>query len=182
MVYIFADANFSNGAAAKKINLTIEQYNQKLIQNWNAIVNKDDYVVLLGNIGEVNYSEMKSILLQLNGTPMILDYDIEVHSPAFSKQQWIEMGVQPYKFSASVSGKIKGVNQKAVILSWNDEICRNQNYCAAAGSTIQTQEIIDGNTLNLSIEHWDYSPVPYNSVPKLINNALMLKEEMPNER
>lgn len=179
-IYICADPNFFSAAAAQKLNKTVEQYNDFIIENWNSLINADDYVVLLGNVGGGNPIEMKAIMSQLIGTKMILDYDPRRGNTRLSKKQWLEAGVQTYRFHSSVTGKIKGVEQRARILCWNDPLCRKENYCAAPGSTIETNKLFESNTLNLSIEKWNYAPVPYLQVPKLINSAIIM-EGVPNE-
>lgn len=176
-VYVCADANFFSVAAAKKLQQTVEQYNQKIIDNWNSIVSNDDYVVLLGNIGGGNYEEMKYIMENLNGTKLILDHDVRRGNTRLGRDQWLKLGVQPYRFHSTVEGQIKGVNQKIYLLCWNDPLCRKEHYCAAPSSTIESEELLSGNTLNISIEKWNYSPIPYNSIPKLMNNAIVFEEE-----
>ena len=81
--FICADMCLFNEAAAERYfkrnfktldyNFNINYYNQRIIDNINAATDKDDYLILFGNITDGSLSETKEYLSQLKAVWDVVD-------------------------------------------------------------------------------------------------------------
>ena len=81
-VFFVSDTHFWHTNIIKYCNRpfdTVEEMNEKLISNWNSVVNKDDTVFHLGDFAFCGPTKAKVILEQLNGNIILVrgnhDYD-----------------------------------------------------------------------------------------------------------
>lgn len=180
-LYVCADANFFTDKPDSQFKTT-EDYNNYLIEKWNSVVKDRDIVLIVGDFSHGSLEETKKLLSQLNGNKEILDYQENELSQKITEEEWRDLGV---KLMSHANGWIKGeIEGKAtdVILVVNPhcfEVCKDVYFCAAA-SLINTDERFKNNCLNLSTNLWDYTPVKYNSIPQMIDNAILF-ESMNNE-
>lgn len=68
--FFTSDTHFGHKGILKHCNRpfeTIEEHDQALIKNWNAVVDPKDVVYHLGDISFLSYNKTKEILKQLNG-------------------------------------------------------------------------------------------------------------------
>lgn len=70
MIHFIADTHFNHKQAIKYFKRpfsTVEEMNEKLIENWNGCVNPEDDVYFLGDFSVGEYSDARKIFLRLNG-------------------------------------------------------------------------------------------------------------------
>lgn len=69
-VWFTSDLHFWHKNICKYCNRpfeTIEDMNQALVNNWNAVVKEDDTVFVLGDMGFCGYDKLEPLMSQLNG-------------------------------------------------------------------------------------------------------------------
>lgn len=155
--YVAADCNFREGD---------QDRNNFLIMKWNSIVTPNDTVLILGNFIFGSLSFIKEILLKLNGSKEIGDY---------SKRRY---GLEPEEL------KSLGFNYCWRDIIWeidkelfipvdmeNLNYIQSRGFCAAAPKSLtHYNKLLENNTLCLSIDWWDSTPVRYDEIPQLFKN------------
>lgn len=131
----------------------IEEMNEKLIENWNQTVQPNDVVFHLGDFGDPE--EIHDILGQLKGDITICP---SKNDPSFVelinmnfKCVAHELFFQHIEFMFYLSHKDQYINNPAIL-----NIHGDGNYSPK----------INGNSINVSVKHWDYKPVEINQLIK----------------
>lgn len=66
--FIIADLKFFDDEQREKLGYSnFEQMNEEIIKNWNKIVKEDDFVNIMGDLGQGSFEQMKSVISKLNG-------------------------------------------------------------------------------------------------------------------
>lgn len=170
-VFIAADLNFCES----------EGQDNMLINNWNGIVEKDDTVILLGDIvkkEQYNWDRIKEIFSSLNGSKEI----INVHKESKSREKWEEiLGKRCYRVTAAVKGKINDKLHIVIIYPYSTPALEDKDYkgtdmyAAAPRSVTNQKEIFEDNVLSISINDWGMSPIPYENIPNMIDDMLLFE-------
>ena len=180
MVYIAGDVCFSQDS----------NYNNKVINSWNSVVNDDDSVLLIGTFvnkdNPASFETLKEIFSQLKGKKQIIDFR---RNEEFTEENIIEiMGRKPCSAPGYTRGVIEEQEEFVVIPNLPKFYLRIMNNCysAAPQSISGLKSIYENKTLSLNIEHWNYAPILYTDIPMLINNMIMFNkmentEEESNE-
>ena len=74
--FVTSDQHFNHENIIKYCNRpfsSIEEMNEEMIKRWNAVVSKDDTVFVLGDFFMGRLTEIKDILLRLNGHIMLVE-------------------------------------------------------------------------------------------------------------
>lgn len=89
--YIVADAHFFDSTAAKEQKLTVEQYNDMIINKINNTINDEDCIIFNGIITiNLTLEENKELFSKIKGKKYIIDYDFQ--SVIFNADDWRKMG------------------------------------------------------------------------------------------
>lgn len=178
-LYICADLNlFSSIEAGGKDE--VPAYNQMIIKNWNSIVQPEDTVLLIGNVTSGLLTETKNVITQLTGTKHLIDYGQFFYSKKFSENEWLKIGINRVASTGGwMQGTVDGKPSSIVLAMSSKDFNIKADYYVAAQHLIKSKKRFDKNVLNLSIKHWGYSPVEYNSIPYLIDGMLTY-EKMEN--
>lgn len=89
--YIIADLKlFNEIQRARSGYPSFQEMNEHIIHSWNKVVKEQDSVIILGNVGEGTYDEMKSVISRLNGKLTIVSKHI---NEVFTKKEWREIGI-----------------------------------------------------------------------------------------
>lgn len=190
-LFICSDANFWSPMAAGGIN-KVEIYNKYLINNWNKTIAEDDRVLIIGNFSSGNLKQTAEVITQLTGTLDIIDYGNFFFSTKFSKNDWKKIGINRV---GSVGGWIRDtVNSQVsnvVLVCDPKDFLINADFYAAPNYMVEGGKIWgnadrypDKKTLNLAIRHWGYTPIEYNSIPKIIENMIVfdkMEEEVKTD-
>lgn len=185
-VYVVADAQFFDEAAAEKNNKTVDEYNEMIIQNWNSVINEDDWVLLMGIISNGTKEDNIKLFNNLNGKKKYITYDKD--NDVISLEEYKEYGfVSANNVPGFTKGIINGEDSTVIITGirnylffkkyYNEEF--NKYYFAMPGS-FKLKNIYSNKILNISIENWGYSPIIYKEIPQMIDNMILF-ESMKNE-
>lgn len=88
MIWLTSDTHFNHKNVIKYCNRpyqTVEDMNERLINNWNERVGIDDTVFHLGDFGFGNASKLADIRIRLNGR---IFFVLGNHDLSISKSQW----------------------------------------------------------------------------------------------
>lgn len=170
MVYVAADLKLKESA----------QRDQELIQNWNSIIQDDDWVLLTGIItASKEATSIKKVFDQMKGNKRIMDMNFR-NPNEYERFKFIT-GHKPYCVGGFINANING-EEITVVLPVNREQLKKEkerkNYCAAAGSLLEQNDIFENKCLDISIDRWGYIPILYTDIPILINNLLTYDEEL----
>lgn len=179
-----------NEAAAKRYfkhnfktldyNFNINYYNQRIIDNINATTDKDDYLILFGNITDGSLSETNEYLSQLKAAWDVVDLKDQ---PLFKIEDlWKDMGARKaLTLDGFIGGEIAN-RQTNVIISTNSSNVKfwlgTDHYIAIAESVGVENEILKKNELycdkvyNVSLAVHNYKPVEVVKIPEEINNCI----------
>lgn len=185
-VYVVADAQFFDEAAAQKNNKTVDEYNEMIVQNWNSVINEDDWVLLMGIISNGTKEDNIELFNNLNGKKKYITYDKD--NDVISLEEYKEYGfVSANNVPGFTKGIISGEDSTVIITGiknylffkkyYNEEF--NKYYFAMPGS-FKSKNIYSNKVLNISIENWGYSPIIYREIPQMIDNMILF-ESMKNE-
>jgi len=140
---------------------TAEQMDADMIAKWNAVVTNDDEVWHLGDFA-MSYDHAKTIVPQLNGRKILI---LGNHDK--SSQQMREIGFA----EAHQSWKLK-IGFKSVTLMHRPRPLTGYD----AGKWLLHGHVhnhepkvdLENKRINLSVEWWNYSPVPEIEIAKII--------------
>ena len=88
--YVIADTKFNDNITAARLKISLEAYNQMLIERWNSIITKEDSVFVFGVFGVGLGKELKPIIEQLNGIIYIVNYK---ENKIFDRNRWKRLGI-----------------------------------------------------------------------------------------
>ena len=173
-VYVCADAKLGNKDLLKQ--------QEGFIEKWNKLVKPEDVVLIMGEFSCGTEEETKDIISQLTGTLEIIDYQENAPYNNFSEENWKKMGIKRvWCVGGIVTGYICGGDKYAVIAATDRNLhTTGVTYYAAPGSLTNSKKRFENNILNLSMEFWNYTPILYQDIPRLIDDALLF-ESMENE-
>ena len=75
MKYFIADTHFNHENIIRYCNRPFEnsnEMNEYIINKWNSVVNENDVVYHLGDVGFGNTEELKQLVGRLNGTKILI--------------------------------------------------------------------------------------------------------------
>ena len=177
--YILADPSFFSKSAAEQIGLNKEEYNELIINNCNSLLNDNDALYLMGYITLGTLEETKLVLNRIKGKKSIIDYS----GKDFSKKEWSSIGVTTLSINGFIEGEINNKKQKVIILCNIHDLVKNVSnyYCAAPYSFQVRKTWFNKKILDLSTDSWNYYPVNYEEIPKLIDE-IFIKGVKSNEQ
>jgi calcineurin-like phosphoesterase family protein len=151
---------------------SVDQMNAALIANYNSVVGEEDCVLWLGDCFFVSFHESKTILDSLNGTKALLlgNHDRSVN-------RMTEMG---FSFVSEIAHiNIAGVPVKVCHYPYKSGACddRKLNYpmkqfkkeILIHGHTHSARRV-QGRSIHVGCDAWNWSPAPVRAITKLINN------------
>ena len=168
-LYICADAKFNHQDYL---------YNEYVIKKWNSFIKDEDTVLILGDFAD-NSETLLNIIPQLNGRIEFIDWDKQ-RFPDLNEEELDKLTTGRIYCNGIVRGEINE-RDTYVIIAIDQGAFPNRNsdlelYYAAPQSLIHSKERYKDRTLNLSIEHWGYTPILYNQIPVLINNCILFDQ------
>ena len=92
--YIIADLKLFNDEQRELLGYSsFEQMNKAIIRTWNRTVKPEDTVIIMGNNGNGDLEQMKSVISQLNGEKIATSKHL---NEKFSKAEWREIGFKHF--------------------------------------------------------------------------------------
>lgn len=170
-VYIAADTNFCQS----------DERDAELMLNWNAKVNEDDLVILMGDVvyhGASSWERVEEIFDQLIGKKKLIGISQEEEGA----EEWRKITHHKcFRVDAAVLGEIKGEQTKVFIYSTlhpeiRDKQMKKKNlYGAAPRSLTGNKEIFEDNIISISIDDWGLEPIEYFRIPQMIDDMLLFE-------
>ena len=170
MIYFTSDTHFLHANILKYCDRPFKDVNEMnavLMRNWNSVVGKDDLVIHCGDFMFGNKKHCSAILERLNGEKIL------VHGNHDPKEVRTAIGWK--ETAASMEFEHEGFTFKLKHFPWNfAETIDNYNgdgtiiHCH--GHTHNSKPQLHNNSINLSVEHWNYTPVSIETVIKTWTN------------
>lgn len=155
--YIIADTHFCHERVIRYENrpfANADEMDEKMIENWNRIVDEDDLVIHLGDVGIFNASQAESILPRLNGRKLL----IRGNHDSFTKTKWEKLGFRMYEryFLDDYILTHKPVNETALSTAVSSGLLKGNIH----GHTHSQNDHLDEDLYKCcSVEFIDYKPV-----------------------
>lgn len=93
-VFVCADLHFNHKniiAYENRPFSSVEEMNEKLIENWNAVVSPDDHVFVLGDVGFAGNTKLSAWIKRLNGHKFLIPGN---HDKGRSAEKWRKLGFE----------------------------------------------------------------------------------------
>lgn len=172
MIYFISDTHFCQKSIIPYCHRpfgSVDEMNEKLIENWNSVVKKDDKVYFLGDFCLGDLSEKRDILNRLNGYKIIVkgNHEDEINVQSLMNLGWDEAYVCPTELMYVDKDK----KVQSILLSHQPQyISDNQfNIHGHIHDTLLENEYPDMNPNNhlcVSVEVIDYRPISFEEIQK----------------
>ncbi|KQX64667.1 metallophosphoesterase [Paenibacillus sp. Root444D2] len=140
-----------------------DEMSATMITNWNAVVSQEDKVFHLGDFSFLNKERTKAIVSELNGYKILI---LGNHDRGRSRTWWLEVGfdeVSEYPI----------IYKNFFFLSHEPMYMNKQMPYVNVHGHIHSQKYEGRHYFNVSVEHWDYTPVSFEQ----IRDSVVVSEE-----
>lgn len=183
--YIIADAHFCDVVAAQNHHMSVDEYNNAIIENTNKTITPNDTIIFIGDIGSYeNKDIIKDCIARLAAkTKKCIDMRLQ---PSFNtREKMEEIGIErAYTIDGFTKGEVYGQGYFVTITSdYNyysqffnqpseDGIDRYYAMPASALNRVglEYKELLQDKCFNISIGAWDLCPMDYESIITNIDN------------
>ena len=189
--YLVADARFCDAVAARESNMSVNDYNQTIVQNINSTVDENDTILFIGDIGR--YKNKEKINECINSIVAKTKKCVDMRfQPSFNTREKLsEIGIERgYSVDGFVKDTVYDTKYFVVITSDYEYYKKLFNkpdeeeykyYYAMPASVYPFSKLLDNKCFNISISEWGLSPIEYNSLPLLIDNAKVFERMEESE-
>lgn len=170
MIYLISDTHFCQQSIipyCKRPFNSVNEMNEKIIENWNSIISEKDTVYFLGDFAFGSPNENRDICNRLNGYKIIIrgnhDRDTDI-------EYWKEMGFsQVFDTPQKLYFADKYSNLRYVILSHEPQYINDNefNIHGHIHDELLKNEYPDmsgNNHLCVSVERIDYRPILFDTI------------------
>lgn len=168
--FIAADINFNSKKIAKELNITVESYNNKIINNWNEIVKQNDTVLCLGKISDSYGKDLKEIVKALNGHKYICSHN---QNNYLKPERWKQIGFEGI-CSANLIFELE--KSKTILFPSFVEYSKWDYTYYGLSEIHKMGGIFKDNCLNISIKNWGYSPINLKDIENIIKRMKEFEE------
>lgn len=151
---------------AEKMELSIDDYNKLIINNWNDVISKKDKIIVIGKVGTNNLRTIKEILNSLNGKKFLADYSSNTFC---SKGLWKWAGFYPI-WDVELRYETIINNKKSTVWISNKERELQENNYYLVGNNISKETDFNKRIINISLENWDMTPLEMNATLQLLQD------------
>lgn len=165
--WFISDTHFFHANIIKYCNrpfASVEEMNEKLIENWNNVVGKDDLVWHLGDFvfGKDKIGRSKEILSRLNGKVNLVlgNHDLQGHD---SIKQYYDAGFN------RVYDKPVLINNFFILSHEPIQWVKDGDPYASIYGHVHDMEVyktFTKNTCCVCVERWNYKPIPWKEIEK----------------
>jgi calcineurin-like phosphoesterase family protein len=137
---------------------SVDDMTESMIASWNAVVGDQDQVFHLGDFSFLNLEKTKRIVERLNGYKFLI---LGNHDRGRSRSWWLEAGfdeVSEYPI----------VYRDFFLLSHEPMYVNKHMPFANIHGHIHGQKYEGVQHINVSVEHWDYTPVSFERIRQLV--------------
>lgn len=135
-----------------------EEMTETMIDKWNAAVGKDDKVFHLGDFSFLNREKTTAIVSRLNGYKTLI---LGNHDRGRSRAWWLETGFQEVSEYPIVYGGFFFLSHEPMYMN------KHMPYVNIHGH-IHGQKYEGSHYFNVSVEHWDYTPVAFEEIVRRV--------------
>ena len=184
-IFLAGDPYFNSSLEAKRLGLTVQEYNNKVVKGINEVAGKEDTIIFIGEIGEGDFF-LTEQLNRLNCSIMILDkhfyddYTFGDYSNIYIFVSSVD-GVQDIIVDGQSCHLIYCASSAAVEHFLKDKNVMRKSYIAAAASQ-GAKEIFKNRVLNVSLSEWDYKPLEISErIPQIIDDMKLFESMEKSE-
>ena len=164
-LFIISDTHFGDENIIKyerRPFSTIEEMDDQMIASWNNLVNKDDMVFHLGDVGVYPALKMKDIITQLNGKKILI---MGNHDNYLTLREWMECGFdEVYKYPIIYDEFIVMQHEPPQYI--NSDTPFFYLYGHVHGT--EMYPTVSKQSACVSVERWNYEPVDIEKIKKSI--------------
>ena len=159
--YVIADTKFNDNITAARLKISLEAYNQMLIERWNSIITKEDSIFVFGVFGVGLGKELEPIIEQLNGIIYIVNYK---ENKIFDRDRWKRLGIH----AIWDCNFIYPIDNDKIFFpaakNCHDETCKYRILTEKDGAA----EVYKDNKLSIEAKYWNYKPILLRNIPLII--------------
>lgn len=160
-VYMISDHHFGHKNIIdfeSRPFVDVGEMTESMIDKWNAVVGKEDSVFHLGDFSFLNMEKTSAIMARLNGYKTLI---MGNHDRGRSKRWWLEAGFDEVSEHPIVYGGFFFLSHEPMYMN------KHMPYVNIHGH-IHGQKYEGNQYVNVSVEHWDYTPVLFEDIKKLV--------------
>lgn len=174
MIYLISDTHFNHKNIIQYEDRpfkSVEEMNNALIKNWNAVVKPEDTVIHLGDVALGHESDLKWIIPSLNGHKILIRGNHDTKSKNF----YLEAGFDEVRPSF-----IENFNGIEIFFSHEPQSRpgdKRDPYDLHFYGHVHSKDFhgayptIARNGACLCVERWNYTPVELNKVIEMCKNS-----------
>lgn len=137
---------------------SVEEMTETMVVKWNAVVGKDDRVFHLGDFSFLNMEKTSAVLQRLNGRKTLI---MGNHDRGRSRSWWLEAGFEQVSEYPIVYGGFYFLSHEPMYMN------KHMPYVNVHGH-IHGQKYEGTQYVNVSVEHWDYTPVSFEEIKRMV--------------
>jgi len=165
-VFITADTHFGDTniiTYEKRPFSSIEDMNKQMIASWNNVVNENDMVFHLGDVGVYPLLKMQNIIKRLNGKKILI---MGNHDNYLTLREWMECGFdEVYKYPIIYNEFIVMQHQPPQYI--NSETPFFYLYGHVHGT--EMYPTVTKQSSCVSVERWNYAPIEFGRLKKCVD-------------
>lgn len=156
--YIIADLKLFNDEQRELLGYSsFEQMNKAIIRTWNRTVKPEDIVIIMGDNGNGDLEQMKSVISQLNGEKTATSKHL---NEKFSKAEWREIGFKHF-WGVSMFNTLEGGREILYVIKPVINLdAYKKDYALLV---VDSENPIEGMTKDIMLSadaaKWGYSPL-----------------------
>ncbi|GAA3412712.1 phosphoesterase [Paenibacillus hodogayensis] len=135
-----------------------EEMTETMIDRWNAVVGSDDKVFHLGDFSFLNKEKTRGIVDRLHGYKTLI---MGNHDRGRSRTWWLEAGFDEVSEHPIVYAGFFFLSHEPMYMN------KHMPYVNIHGH-IHGQKYEGSHYINVSVEHWDYTPVSFDEIRRLV--------------
>lgn len=136
----------------------VDHMNAELVKRWNSVVKKLDTVIVLGDFALLPRSAVREIVAKLHGTKWLI---MGNHDRGRSVTWWQGVGfARVFEFPI--------IYKDFYILSHEPVYMNDAMPYVNCHGHIHSKTLSGKNYVNVSVERWDYTPVNFETIKKLV--------------
>ncbi|TVY10506.1 phosphoesterase [Paenibacillus cremeus] len=135
-----------------------EEMTETMIERWNAVVGKEDKVFHLGDFSFLNQEKTSEILSRLHGYKVLI---MGNHDRGRSRKWWLEAGFQEVSEHGLIYSGFFFLTHEPMYMN------KQMPYVNIHGH-IHGQKYESSQYINVSVEHWDYTPVAFEQLKAMV--------------
>lgn len=136
----------------------VEEMTETMAAKWNAVVGRDDKVFHLGDFSFYNKEKTRTIVERLNGRKTLI---MGNHDRGRSRSWWLDAGFDEVSEHPIVYAGFFFLSHEPMYMN------KHMPYVNIHGH-IHGQKYESGQYVNVSVEHWDYTPVRFDDIRKAV--------------